>query len=67
MAQKRDDAKSMAQRFFSFCLLVLGGIVLLALAFELLAKFWGWLVLAGVVAVLSWALVGIVRARRDRW
>ncbi|MEC5152434.1 hypothetical protein [Cryobacterium sp. GrIS_2_6] len=57
----------MARRFFNFCLLVLGGIVLLDLALELLAQFWGWLVLVGVVVAASWALVYIVRARRDRW
>lgn len=67
MVDKKEDPKSMAQRFFSFCLLVLGGIVLLDLALELLAQFWGWLALIGLVAVLSWALVRIVRARRNRW
>jgi fatty acid desaturase len=63
----KEDPKSVARRFFNFCLLLLGGIVLLYLALELLAHFWGWLVLLGVVVTAIWALMRIVSARRDRW
>lgn len=45
------------QRFFRACLLVLGGIVALAIALELLAQIWGWLLLiAGIVLVLCAAV-----------
>lgn len=40
-------------RFFRACLLILGGILALWLALELLAQFWGWIVLIGVI-VLAW-------------
>ncbi len=41
------------QRFFRACLLILGGIVCLWLALELLAQSWGWLLLiAAIVLVL---------------
>lgn len=58
-----DTPPSIVQRFFRGCLLVLGSIVALWLALELLAQFWGWLLLiagialtlcAGVVAYRYW-------------
>lgn len=40
------------QRFFRACLLILGGILALWLALELLAQFWGWLLLIGLVVLV---------------
>lgn len=48
---------TITQRFFRACLLVLGGIVALWLALELLAQFWGWILLVGVVALILCAAV----------
>jgi hypothetical protein len=58
-----DNPKTLAQRFFMFCLLILGGILALSLALEVLARIWGWLLLAGCV----WVAIVILRARRNRW
>lgn len=65
MAEK--DPISMGRRFFNFCLLILGGTLLLWIALELLSQFWGWLLLGAVAAAASWLLVRVLRARRDRW
>ncbi|GGF31394.1 hypothetical protein GCM10010922_03050 [Microbacterium sorbitolivorans] len=50
---------SIVTRFFHACLLILGGIIALAVALELLAQFWGWLALiAGIALMLcagAWA------------
>ncbi|WP_454114857.1 hypothetical protein [Microbacterium lacticum] len=39
-------------RFFRACLLILGGIVALWLALELLAQFWGWVLLIVGIALV---------------
>ena len=61
------DPTTMGRRFFTFCLLVLGGIVLLQIALALLSQFWGWLLLIAVALASIWLLVRLLRARRDRW
>ena len=43
--------------FFRACLLILGGIVALWLALELLAQFWGWLLLIFGIALVWWCAV----------
>ncbi len=43
---------SVVQRFFRACLLILGGIVALWLALELLAQFWGWILLIGAITLV---------------
>ena len=63
----KEDPKTMSQRFFTFCLLVLGGVLLLWVALELLAQFWGWLLLGLIAVAVIWILVRVLRARRDRW
>ena len=65
MAEK--DPITMGRRFFTFCLLVLGGIVLLQITLALLSQFWGWLLLITVALASIWLLVRLLRARRDRW
>ena len=70
MPTHKNDQKepiTMAKRFMTFCAAVLAGIVLLYLAVQLLSQFWGWLVLLAVVAITSYVVVRILRARRDRW
>ena len=67
MADKEPTPKNMAQRFFDHCLLLLGGIIALWGALQLLAQFWGWIVLIAVLMAAIWALVAILRARRNWW
>lgn len=68
-AHKNDNKEpiTMAQRFLTFCLAVLAGVVLLYLAVQLLSQFWAWLVLLAAVAITSYVVVRIIRERRDRW
>ena len=67
MADKEPTPKNMAQRFFDLSLLLLGGIIALWGALQLLAQFWGWIVLIAVLVAAIWALVAILRARRNWW
>jgi uncharacterized membrane protein YdbT with pleckstrin-like domain len=68
---KRPDEKepkpTMSQSFFKACLLILFGIVALWIAVDLLAHFWGWLLLAAGVAGAVWVAVLVVGDRRNRW
>ena len=48
---------SVAQRFFRACLLILGGTIALWVALELLAQFWGWILLMSVVVLVLCAAV----------
>ncbi|WP_295103914.1 hypothetical protein [uncultured Microbacterium sp.] len=43
---------TIVQRFFRACLLILGGIVALWLAVELLAQFWAWVLLISVIVLV---------------
>ncbi|WP_033106690.1 hypothetical protein [Microbacterium profundi] len=56
-----DTPPNIVQRFFRACLLVLGGIVALWLALELLAQFWGWLLLIAAIALILCAAVWAYR------
>ena len=60
------QGSSLVQQFFRACLLILGGILAICFAVELLAQIWGWLLLIAGVAVLGF--VGFVSYRwwRDR-
>jgi len=49
--------RSLAERFFWTCLLILGGMILLTLALDLLAKIWWVLLIAVVVIVAAVVLV----------
>jgi hypothetical protein len=62
-----DNPKTLAQRFFMFCLLILGGILALSLALEVLARIWGWLLLIGLLVGCVWVAIAILQARRNRW
>ncbi|QAY74259.1 hypothetical protein ET445_13915 [Agromyces protaetiae] len=65
---KHDDEKpeTIMQKFFRACLLGLAGVFVLWLAIQLLAQFWGWLLLAAALGGLVWATIWFVHWRRDR-
>lgn len=48
---------TVVQRFFRACVLILGGIVALWIALQLLARFWGWLLLVAAIALVLCAAV----------
>lgn len=47
-----DTPPTIMQRFFRACLLILGSIVCLWVALELLAQFWGWILLAAAIVLM---------------
>ncbi|MDX2375636.1 hypothetical protein M4I32_02340 [Microbacterium sp. LRZ72] len=61
-----DKPASFAMRVFSACLLLLLSVLALWLAVEVLAQFWGWLLLIAVVVALVGSVVWYARWRRDR-
>jgi hypothetical protein len=67
MPTPNKEPTTMAKRFMTFCFAVLAGIVLLYLAVQLLAQFWGWLVLLAAIVIAGYIIVRLLRARRDRW
>ena len=70
MPTHKNDNKepiTMAQRFLTFCLAVLAGVVLLYLAVQLLTQFWGWLMLLAAVAIIVYMGIRVAMRRRDRW
>ena len=62
-----EQPKSIFQRLFNICLLLLGGTIALSLALQLLSQIWGWLLLIAGLAGAIWIAVRIVRARRNQW
>ena len=63
-----DTPRTLAHRFFRTCLLLLGGILALWLGLELLARFWGWLLLVGVlIGVIAALITGYRIWRESRW
>ena len=63
-----DKPKPLLTRFFHGCLLLLGGIVALSLALDVLSRFWGWVALVAAIVALIWAAVWFFRWQRDgRW
>lgn len=69
-ANKKKDEKgktSMFQRFFSACLLVLGGSIALSIAVDYLSGIWLQLVIIAVVLISIWIIIRIIRSRQDRW
>lgn len=65
--EKKEEPASMSKRFFTACLLILGGIIVLQLALQLLAQIWIWLVLAGVIALAAWVAFRVWSSRGGRW
>lgn len=52
-----ETPRGVTSRFFRACLLILGGIVALWVALELLAQFWGWILLIGGTVLVLCAAV----------
>lgn len=63
----KEEKPTMSKRFFTACLLILGGIIALGFALELLARFWLWLLVIGLVALGAYVAFRVLQARRDRW
>ena len=65
---KHDDKEPVPimKRFFHGCLLALAGVIVLWLALQLLAQFWGWLLVLAAITGLIYAVVCFIRWRRDR-
>lgn len=61
-----DKPKALMTRLFHSCLLLLGAVIALWLAVSLLERFWGWLVLAAVIALLVACIIYGLRWWRDR-
>lgn len=61
-----EKAETIMQKFFRACLLALAGVFVLWLAIQLLAQFWGWLLLAAALGGLICGAIWIIRWRRDR-
>ena len=54
-------------RVWYCALLVLGILVALQLALQVLAQIWGWLLLIGLLVLAVGILMRILRVRRNRW
>ncbi|GAA0993407.1 hypothetical protein [Subtercola frigoramans] len=70
MSEKHGDKKaklSMSQTFFRACMALLGGVIALWIALELIARFWVWLLIIAVLIGAIWAVVRIIKARNERW
>lgn len=67
MNDKKEDKPTMSQSFFRACLLILGGIVAISIALELLARFWFWIVLIAVLLLAGYVTYRVIKARQDRW
>jgi len=50
-----------------FCILVLGGILAIWLALEVLARIWGWVLLVLLVIGLAYLTFVLIRRRQNRW
>ena len=68
-SHKKDDKEpsTMGQRILGFCFAVFVGVILLYLAVELLAQFWGWRTLVAVIIAGFWVALVIYRRSRDGW
>ena len=62
-----DPTRSIAQRFVSFCVLVLVGVLAIWLALDVLSHIWGWVVLILVIVLLAYIGFVLMRNRRNRW
>lgn len=56
-----DSPRGAAERFFRTMLFILGGIVALWLALELLAQFYGWVLLIAAIVLVLWVAVMLYR------
>lgn len=59
--------RSMFERSFNAAVLILGTVILLSLALEMLAGIWGWLLLIAALIGVTIMLARWLRNRGDRW
>lgn len=61
------DPKGWGDKFLSFCLAILGGIIALSIAVSVLQSIWGWVL--GAIGLVAFAWLGVVvyRATKNRW
>ena len=57
----------MGVKFLKFCFAVLAGVILLYLAFCLLARFWVWIVVVVLAISALWIGIALWRWWRGRW
>lgn len=57
----------LAGGFFRTCLLLLGGVIALDLAVDVLRCIWLWLAIAGAVGLIVYVLIWWLRRRDNRW
>ena len=62
-----ESSRSLSQRFFGLCVLLLGGIVAIWLALELLARIWGWIALIVTVLLVVFLAWKLYQHRSSRW
>lgn len=63
-----DTPRPLALRFLRTCLMLLGGVAALWLAVDLLAQFWGWLLLLVAIALVVFGVaVGYQYWLDRRW
>ena len=62
-----EPGKSMAQRFAQFCVLILVGVIAIWIAFDILSRVWGWLLLVAVLLALGYVGFVLFRRWRNRW
>lgn len=59
--------KNPVQSLFSACLMLLGCVVLLSLAFELIAHIWPWLIGSAAVAIAGWIAIQWALNKNRKW
>lgn len=59
--------KNPVQSLFSACLMLLGSVIVLGLALELLAHIWPWLLGSALIALAIWVAVQWAIAKNRKW
>lgn len=62
-----EPTRSLAGRFLLFCVFVLGGILAIWLALEVLARIWGWVLLVLLLIGLGYLVFVLIRRLQNRW
>jgi hypothetical protein len=62
-----EKAPTILQRLYRGALLVFGSVLLIWLAFQVLAQIWGWLLLVAIIGGLIALAVFWVRRHHNRW
>jgi uncharacterized membrane protein AbrB (regulator of aidB expression) len=62
-----DQPAAMTRSFFHACLLILGGMIALSMAVDVLRCIWPWIITALVVAGIVYGVVWWIRQRSGKW